>query len=74
MNTYQAVVKELVRYIKSHLMDDLKTQTAIDYCMYLLRSYGTSALYLDEKRVVQFRPSFMLEVEAALLGVYGQTH
>lgn len=74
MNPFELVVKELTRYIKSHLMDERRTQIALDISMNRLRRYGTKAVYIDHSRTMQFSRDFMLDIEAILLGVYGSPH
>jgi len=74
MNPFELVVKELTRYIKSHLMDERKTQMALDCSMGRLRRYGMKAVYIDHARTMQFSPDFMLDIEAILLAIYGPPH
>jgi hypothetical protein len=74
MKTFDDVVRTLGDYVKSHQMSEEKTQIALDFVMSRLSMRGTSALCLDNRNNIQFKPSFRLEIEAVLRGVSQQTH
>lgn len=74
MNESERMVNELVNYVQSHLMSELKTKIAVNFVLLALSRRGPSVLYLDKHGQPRFHDTFKIEVEAILLGVYGCAH